>query len=170
MTQPENTPMLIELDDALARLSVLDAEREELVTLGKHPMLIKLNEVHARLAVLDDEREKLGALIKAARNYERALEDIARAERREVPVPYRGIGGRLTAQAACVADELIKRAGRPVRTPEVLAELLARGLPVPDRNPQNTVAARLSVAPHLKGRRGLGWWPIEKPWPDERPA
>jgi hypothetical protein len=41
-----------------------------------------------------------------------------------------------------------------------------RGLPVPDKNPLNVISARLSSQRSLKGRRDMGWWPIDKPWPD----
>lgn len=131
-------------------------------------MLLDLDDVLERVRRLDAERESLVALIAAAKAYETAVAGQRTRQRSAFEVPYRGIGGHRTAHAAQVADELIELSGRPVRTPEVLAELQARGSFVPSTNPVNAVAARLSLVPHLKGRRDLGWWPVDRPWPGKR--
>lgn len=66
-----------------------------------------------------------------------------------------------------LALELIATHGRPVSTGEVIAAMRAKGLPLPDKNATNVVSARLSNSSLIKGHRGVGWWPADKPLPSD---
>lgn len=63
--------------------------------------------------------------------------------------------------------QIIERTGRPAQTREVANLMVTRQLPVPNKNLTNVISARLSNSDKLEGRRGLGWWPKGRPWPDD---
>jgi hypothetical protein len=130
-------------------------------------MLYDLDEMRRRLAVLDAERTPLVALIAAAEQYEgtvgKTIRDSGNITVRVAPRR----NGTVAAQTEELALELAEAKQRPVPTREVVAEMEARGLPLPDKNVINVVSARLSNSDRVKGRRDMGWWPVEKPWPDK---
>ena len=64
--------------------------------------------------------------------------------------------GRIT-ETERVAAEIIKEAGRPVTTRDLLVELERRGVEVGGKHPFSTLSARLTRAPTLTGTRGVGW-------------
>jgi len=56
-----------------------------------------------------------------------------------------------------VAATIIKDFGRPVPSPEMLRELIDRGVDIGGKEPASTLAARLSRAESIEFRRGMGW-------------
>lgn len=129
-------------------------------------MLTDVNAARERLRVLDLEYEVTSKLIVAIEAYQQAVAGSMLPRKSGGSASYRGIKGRATAQIARIADELIERTGKPVPTRKIMEEMQKRGIAIPEKNAMNTLSARLSVVPHLKGRRDQGWWPIVRPWPD----
>lgn len=132
-------------------------------------MMYDLSEMERRLAAIDAERDPLVKLIAAAKAYEARnaprsdgdLDAIVDRSRRRLSQHT------AAAKTAALAHEMIDAKGAPVPTRDIVAEMEARGLPLPAKNIQNVISARLSNAETLKGRRDMGWWPANEPWPDE---
>lgn len=157
-------------------------------------MVHDLQRLRERLRLMDEEREPLLALIAATEAYERVVgavtsdniwsesdEDVALRGGNESVPEITGESERvgstskqtnkgqtfIVTQTIGIAEELIKKKGAPVPTREIISEMRTRGLPLPEKNPLNVISARLSPVRHLKGRRDMGWWPVDKPWPDK---
>lgn len=130
-------------------------------------MLTDVEAARERLRILDLEYDVTSKLIVAIETYEQAVAGGSPSKNIEHPARYRGIRGHATAQIARIADELIEQTGRPVPTRQIMKEMQKRGIKIPEKNPMKTLARRLSVVPHLRGRRGKGWWPILRSWPSD---
>ncbi len=64
--------------------------------------------------------------------------------------------GRLL-QTERVAGDIIKEAGKPVLSGDMLAQLQERGVEIGGKDPASTLAARLSRATTIEFVRGQGW-------------
>ena len=72
----------------------------------------------------------------------------------------------MEATEAAVA-ELLDQRGEPVQLNEIITHLFDAGAPLPSVNVSNVVSARLSNSAKFVGRRGVGWWFADRPWPGE---
>lgn len=134
--------------------------------------LYDLTAMKRRLAAIDEERDPLVRMIEAVEAYEGKVGETVHATSnvtiRKGPKPSSGATKpSVMEQTEAVAMELVEDTGKPVQTREVLETMAARGLPLPNKNHINVVSARLSNSGKFDGRRGLGWWPKDRPWPGE---
>jgi hypothetical protein len=138
--------------------------------------LFDLVEMKRRLAAIDAERDPLVQLIAAAEAYEgqvgetiRESDNLTNRVRRRVRPLGIGTGKPPSGRQLTVniATELMEASGKPVQTREVLETMKARGLPLPDKNIINVISARMSNSGKFEGRRGIGWWFVDRPWPGE---
>lgn len=130
-----------------------------------------LNEMRRRLAELDAERDPLVKLIAAAEAYEEREKGPAGINATPPPKRTPTQPGKTVLQITeDTALERISATGSPVQTREVIEIMRERGLPLPNKNLTNVISARLSNSGRLEGRRGFGWWPTGRPWPDEQPS
>lgn len=136
-------------------------------------VLIDLERMKERLAELDAEREPLLALIRAAEAYEgavgRPLFTSPKTTIRAKPGDGAGGGRRAPIMEATekVVAEVLDMEG-PMGTSDLANRIAHRpevGLPV--KNRINVLSARLSNGSKFRSRRGIGWWFVDRPWPDE---
>lgn len=82
----------------------------------------------------------------------------------------RRVSGRaapvMEATETAVSEVLEKRGG-PVPLSDIITHLFESGVPLPSKNTNNVVSARLSNSKKFEGRRGVGWWFADRPWPDD---
>lgn len=133
--------------------------------------MFNLQEMERRLAEIDAERNSLMPLIEAARAYEKLRGKII-VEKGGVTIRQRSrqTGTRPAPVMEATEQVVIDFAnehGIPVTTARVVEIMRDKGLPVPDRNPNNVISARLSNSNRIRGRRGHGWWPADRPWPGD---
>lgn len=135
-----------------------------------------LDDLRGQLAVMDARREALAALISAAEAFfaqfpegERVVDPVKVTLPRNVKSRHQS-GQTVLAITEGVALEFIETHKRPVQTREVIEIMRERNLPLPSKSHVNVISARLSNSEKLEGRRGLGWWPRGRPWPDEEPG
>lgn len=124
-------------------------------------------DLEREVAELNERLRVTTALLAAMRAYE---EKVGRRVREAEGVVVRERSRRAAgamSDTERVASELMEQAGGPVQTGEVVKEMENRGLPVPGIKPVNVISARLSNNPRFKGRRGVGYWFADRPWPDE---
>ncbi len=132
--------------------------------------MFNLGEMKRRLSEIDAEREQLLPLIAAAEAYEaavgRVVHETGKMRIRTRPRQRVRIAPVMEATENTVIS-LVEETGKPVSTAEVAKKMQEEGLPVPERNPNNVISARLSNSTKIKGRRGYGWLPVSVPWPHE---
>ena len=132
------------------------------------PQMLKEREaLRARLDALEH-------LIHAASRYQASARFPAN------PAPLPGApqtlveASRTSARAAPImqatekaVSSLLEQKGKPVQLNVIITHLFDAGVPLPAGNTANVVSARLSNSKKFRGRRGLGWWFADRPWPDE---
>ena len=133
--------------------------------------MFNIEEMKKELAAIDTRRGPLVALIAAAENYQITVSGsaagVALARSAQAPQRRAPRNGPVTSSTVALALEMASAYDSPVTTADVVAEMRQRGIALPDKNPTNVVSARLSNSAELEGRRGVGWWPKGKPWPDQ---
>lgn len=63
--------------------------------------------------------------------------------------------------------ELLNEREQAVQLNDIVERLAERNVPLPEKNTRNVVSARLSNSKRFTGRRGVGWWFADRPWPGE---
>ena len=124
-------------------------------------------QLEAEMVALDSRRRATAALLSAMREYEATVSTL-----NEVAAPVSATGkGRRAAPAMeateRVAAELMERAGGPITTIQVVAEMQSRGIELPTNKTNNVISARLSNSNKFKGKRGHGYWFANRPWPSD---
>jgi hypothetical protein len=129
-----------------------------------------LAELEAELGKLQERLRVTAALVEAMRAYE-ATVGAKVHESRDVSVRQRvrpsGIVVRPMSDTERAAIRVMIRTGGPVPTAAVVQEMLDLGMQVPAANAINIISARLSNNHKFKGRRGVGYWFADKPWPGD---
>ena len=136
---------------------------------------IDVDNLRARLAEIDAEREPLVALIKAAEDYEGIVGKtlFQRGNVRLRSRPTNASSGRaapiMVATETAVAEYLGIMG--PMSTANLVDVLASKPeLNLPADNPSNVMSARLSNSKKFVGRRGVGWWFADRPWPGDQEA
>ena len=135
--------------------------------------IVDLAQAEARLSELDAERRALTRLIEAMKAYEGVVGKLVFKTGNVTAREKVGVGRaapimRATEQAV---ELLLDVRGQPMGTAELLAALRHDpnlGLDTP--NGANVLSARLSNSKRYVGRRGSGWWFADRPWPGEELA
>lgn len=136
---------------------------------------IDVEHLRARLAEIDAEREPLVALIKAAEAYEgvvgKTLFQTTNIRVRQRP--SQGVGGRsapIMAATERAVGEVLDLMG-PSSISDLVAALRHKPeLNLATENPNNVLSARLSNSKKFVGKRNVGWWFANRPWPGDEPA
>lgn len=129
-----------------------------------------LQELDAEVASLAEKLQVTKALADATRAYEATIgRKSSGSSSRNVAIHERRRPGGPPNVTEKAASDLMERTGKPVPTAAVVAEMIARCLPVPEKA-ANVISARLSNSPRFKARRGLGYWYADRPWPGEEDA
>lgn len=128
-------------------------------------------------AALQQRLSALNKLIQAAADYQAAQSfppnplnmsqsDVAKAleERQRRTSPRAAPVMQATEDAV---TKLLVEKGKPVPLGEIIAFLIQNGVPLPGPNPSNVASARLSNSKKFEGRRGVGWWFADRPWPGD---
>ncbi len=137
------------------------------------PTLFDLNAMQRRLAALEAERAYLFGLIAAAQAYQNAVAQhqpymtITAHSSYQVATPKPKRSAPVMEATEDLAAELMEDAKGPVSTAAIVEAMRERDMPVPAKNPQNVISARLSNSPRFVGRRGRGWWFADRPWPGD---
>ena len=135
---------------------------------------IDVEALRARLAEMDAEREPLVALIKAAEAYEGVVgttlfqsNSVRVRSRSRAPLGEGGRPAPIMAATEAAVGEILELFG-PMPTAHLVEILLPKPeLNLATENPSNVLSARLSNSKKFAGRRGLGWWFADKPWPGD---
>lgn len=136
------------------------------------------------VAALEDEVRDLGrrlsaaqTLLEAARAYQQlssASKETAKppeiAVTPNTPRPFEmrlsTASGGAMSQTENTAAKLMENLKRPVSTGEIVKEQESQGHDLPE-NASNVVSARMSNSKKFRGRRGVGWWFVDQPWPGD---
>ncbi len=126
-----------------------------------------IQELEAEIVALDGRRRVMVELLQALRAYEEFERDryAVRGASREGSDNQPRAGSAMAVTDRIAAD-LMEQVGGPVHTGAIAEQLYKLGHPLPEKNARNIVSARMSSNPRFVGRRGLGWWFSNRPWPD----
>lgn len=128
-------------------------------------------------ALLQQRLSALNKLIQAAAEYQASQPfppnpvqmsdaDIAKAleERQRRTSPRAAPVMQATEDAV---SKLLTEKGKPVPLNEIIYFLMHSDVQLPSHNINNVVSARLSNSKKFEGRRGIGWWFADRPWPGD---
>ena len=116
----------------------------------------------AQLDDLDAKRDKLLKIIELAESMDTPTIPQGREEAPKPPVRRPSTVTLATYEAV---RSILLEHGKPMKTSDLLAGVIERGVEVGGKKPAYTLSARLSNSKEFKGHRGVGWWFADRPLP-----
>ena len=118
----------------------------------------------AQLEALDTKRAKILKIIELAESMD--TPSAPQVGEGATKPPGRG-PSTATKETWAAVRTILEERGRPVRLRDLLNGVRGRGVDVGGKEPASTLAARLSNSKEFKSHRGIGWWFVDKPLPDD---
>lgn len=125
-----------------------------------------IEDLEAEIIAIDARRQVVVGLLHALRAYEAGTGGaLLVSVNHKAPERQPRLGSAM-ADTDRVAADLMERHQKPVHTGAIAAQMHKLGHVLPEKNARNVVSARMSNNPRFVGRRGLGWWFADRPWPE----